>query len=96
MFAILPILVHIFPGVSGHSLTNIPLVFCFHQVPDNHRILRLQYIWFYAHYNQYCRIRLQSSLLINLNFQKERSPVQFVTTIGRNILNTHFNVWKSL
>jgi len=37
MFAILPILVHVFPGVSGHSLTNIPLVFCFHQVPDNHR-----------------------------------------------------------
>ena len=37
MFAILPILVHVFPGVSGHSLTNIPLVFCFHQVSDNHR-----------------------------------------------------------
>src|SRR6218665_3187906 len=37
MFAILPVLVHVFPGVSGHSLTNIPLVFCFHQVPDNHR-----------------------------------------------------------
>jgi len=29
-------------------------------------------------------------LLINLSFQKERSPVglQFVTIIGRNILNT--------
>jgi len=37
MFAILPILVRVFPGVSGHSLTNIPLVFCFHQVRDNHR-----------------------------------------------------------
>ena len=36
MFAILPRLVHVFPGVSGHSLTNIPLVFCFH-LPDNHR-----------------------------------------------------------
>jgi len=23
--------VHVLPGVSGHSLTNIPLVFCFHQ-----------------------------------------------------------------
>jgi len=31
MFAILPMYVHVLPGVSGHCLTNIPLVFCFHQ-----------------------------------------------------------------
>jgi len=96
MFAILPIHVHVLPGVSGYSLTNIPLVFCFHQsLWWSSKFLWFQYIWFYAHDNHSYSVRLQSSFLINLSFQKERSPVQFVTIIGGNILNTHFNVWKS-
>ena len=37
-------------------------------------------------FNRSCTMRLRSSFLINLSFEKERSPVQFVSIMHRNIL----------
>src|SRR6218665_3425325 len=82
--------IHVYCQESQDILLQTSLwCFAFTKFSDNIiEILRFQYIWFYAHDNHSCSMRLQSSFLINLSFQKEHSPVQFVTIIGRNILDT--------